>query len=215
MSTGNYVIQQVLTCGGEDYQAAILKTLTKTDALLKFCKHKYASNVIEAVLVHGNAQHKKEILDEMLKVSGVNCILGSKQKFNAQHISAIALSFPCFSQDTREEGWEVGGYCCVIELSKDPIANYVVNKALENCEEDVQEKIFDLISSAREELVRIPINASTLISKNHIHTTFIRFSLSLILKQGKFQYAKYVLARLDKRMKPSVGMLDDFKGSSG
>ena len=94
MSIGNYVIQQVFTCGGEDYQAAIIKTLTKTDALLEFCKHKFASNVIEAVLVHGNAQHKKKIFDEMLKVSGVNCIhLGVKiTLFNAQRISVIALS---------------------------------------------------------------------------------------------------------------------------
>jgi hypothetical protein len=79
-------------CGGEDYQAAILKTLTKTDALLKFCKNKYASNVIESVLVHGKAHHKKKILDEMLKVSGVNCILRrNNNEFNTQPISAIVL----------------------------------------------------------------------------------------------------------------------------
>ena len=71
-ATGNYVIQQVLTCGGEDHQSAILKTLTKNESVLRFSKHKYASNVIEAVLVHGKAHHKKEILDEVLKVSGVN-----------------------------------------------------------------------------------------------------------------------------------------------
>jgi hypothetical protein len=55
-------------------------------------------------------------------------------------------------KDTRGED---GGYCCVIELSKDSIANYVVNKALEFSDKDVQEKIFEVISSAREELVRV------------------------------------------------------------
>lgn len=49
-----------------------------------------------------------------------------------------------------------------------------MNKALDNCEQDVQEKMFDIISSAREELVSVPIKASTLVSKKDItHVSFI------------------------------------------
>ena len=69
--------------------------------------------------------------------------------------------------DTREE---VGGYCCVVEIAKDSIGNFVVNKAIKNSESDLQEKFFEVISSAREDLTRSP-------------------------------YAKYVLARVDKREK--------------
>lgn len=117
---GNYVIQQVFACGDEVHQAAILKSLIENDSLLHLAKHKYASNVIESVLVNGNAHHKKDVVEEMLK-------------------------------DTRKQE---GGYGCVIELSMDPIANYVVNKAIDNSEKDLQEKLFEVISSAREELTK-------------------------------------------------------------
>lgn len=41
----------------------------------------------------------------------------------------------------------------MIELSKDPIANYVVGKAIEVSEGEQQEKFCELISSNRSELV--------------------------------------------------------------
>ena len=68
-SLGNYVIQQVLVYGNEEHLAAILTTLTENDALLAYSKHKYASNVVEAILENGEPNHKGEILKEMLKVS--------------------------------------------------------------------------------------------------------------------------------------------------
>jgi len=69
---GNYVIQQVLSCGGQAGQDAILEMLTKDGALLTMSKHKYASNVVEAVLVHGMPGVKEKMLEEMLKVSSLN-----------------------------------------------------------------------------------------------------------------------------------------------
>ena len=66
---GNYVIQQVLVYGNEEHLAAILMTLTENDALLVYSKHKYASNVVEAILENGKPNHKEKILKEMLKVS--------------------------------------------------------------------------------------------------------------------------------------------------
>lgn len=120
---GNYVVQQVLACGTEAHQAAILKTLTHNGALLTLSKHKYASNVVEAVLMHGKPHHKEQILEEMLT-------------------------------DTRKD--HVGGYCCAIELSKDPIANYVVKKAIEVSEDEQKEKLFQLISASRPELAKSP-----------------------------------------------------------
>jgi len=119
---GNYVVQQVLACGSEAHQAAVLETLTENGALLALSKHKYASNVVESVLVHGKPRHKEKILEEMLK-------------------------------DTRGE---VGGYCCVVELAKDPIANYVVNKAIEISQSGQKERFFEVISSSRQELSKSP-----------------------------------------------------------
>lgn len=66
---GNYVMQQVLACGSEVHQSKILETLTEEDSLLTSSKHKYASNVVEAVLIHGRPHHKQVMLDEILKVS--------------------------------------------------------------------------------------------------------------------------------------------------
>ena len=102
--------------------------------------------------MHGEAHHKKEILDEILKVSGVNCILWTKVSLMLNTFRRCCALVSPFFKDTRGED---GGYCCAIELSKDSIANYVASKALENSDKDVQEKIFELISSAREELVRV------------------------------------------------------------
>ena len=56
-------------------------------------------------------------------------------------------------KDTQEE---VGGYCVVVELSKDSIGNFVVKKAIEKSETDLQEKFVEVISNAREELINSP-----------------------------------------------------------
>ena len=122
MSTGNYVIQQVFTCGDEEHHEAILKTLIKNDSLFKLAKHKYASNVIEAVLNNGKVYHKRYIIEDMIK-------------------------------DTQEE---VGGCCVVVELSKDSIGNFVVNKAIEKSDADLQDKFVEVISHAREDLISSP-----------------------------------------------------------
>lgn len=82
---GNYVVQQVLVCGNEAHQEAILETLTHDGSLLEFSKHKYASNVVEAVLARGEPQHKNKILEEMLKVRNV-MLLGRSIEFFAYPI---------------------------------------------------------------------------------------------------------------------------------
>ena len=58
-----------MVCGSEAHQAAILKTLTDGDSLLALSKHKYASNVVESVLMHGGTHAREVILEEMLRVA--------------------------------------------------------------------------------------------------------------------------------------------------
>ena len=65
---GNYVIQQVLACGSEAHKAAVVDTLTKEKFLAKFTCHKYASNVFEALLIHGKSANKEKVLEVMMKV---------------------------------------------------------------------------------------------------------------------------------------------------
>jgi len=150
---GNYVIQQVLVYGNEEHLAAILMTLTENDALLMYSKHKYASNVVEAILENGKPNHKGKILKEMLKVSVIYNTLRPiivSAPF-AYRGSSFSINYPfASSQDTRGEE---DGYCCVIELAKDSIANYVVNKAIEVMENDMFVEFVEVISSSRDELV--------------------------------------------------------------
>lgn len=56
-------------------------------------------------------------------------------------------------KDTQEED---GGYYVVVELSKDSIGNFVVKKAIEKSETDLQEKFVEVISNAREDLINSP-----------------------------------------------------------
>lgn len=119
---GNYVVQQLLACGNGAHQAEIVKTLIDNGCLLSLSMHKFASNIVEKVLVHGEPQHRVKLLEEMLI-------------------------------DTRSDE---AGYCCLIELAKDPIANYVVNRAIEVSESDYKERICNLILSNRQELSKSP-----------------------------------------------------------
>lgn len=64
---GNYVIQQAIAIGSEELLTAIVESLNEDDAILRFSKHKYASNVVEAMLT--NATSREAILNAMLKVS--------------------------------------------------------------------------------------------------------------------------------------------------
>lgn len=68
---GNYVIQQALSIGSEDVITTIVPSLTEGDSIFKFSKHKYASNVVEAMLNYAAHQHKEAILNALLKVSDV------------------------------------------------------------------------------------------------------------------------------------------------
>jgi pumilio RNA-binding family len=70
---GNYVIQQALSIGSEDLLTAIVEALTDGDSIFTFSKHKYASNVVEAMLTRATSHHKEAILNAMLKVRDNLC----------------------------------------------------------------------------------------------------------------------------------------------
>ena len=136
---GNYVIQQALSIGSEDPFTTIVLSLTEGDSIFKFSKHKYASNVVEAMLISATRQHKEAILNALLKVSDV---LGGL--CFTLHISKSNLIH--FIQDFE-------GACGIVELAKDPIANYVVKRAIDCAEGQQREKFFAVITSNRQQLV--------------------------------------------------------------
>lgn len=64
---GNYVIQHVLQFGRTSDRDSILRIIVDT-GLLGLSRQKFASNVVEKLLKHGNGTHRKAIAREMLKV---------------------------------------------------------------------------------------------------------------------------------------------------
>eukprot|EP01082_Thalassiosira_pseudonana_P007946 g7133.t1 g7133 contig23:1941255-1942835(-) len=70
---GNYVIGRLIACGRKEDREAIVKTMSGN--VLKFSKNKQASNVVEAMLQHGDVAQRKKILQEML-----NCFCVDKER---------------------------------------------------------------------------------------------------------------------------------------
>lgn len=82
----------------------------------------------------------------------------------------------------------------MIELSKDPIANYVVGKAIEVSEGEQQEKFCELISSNRSELVSMrPLSPFSIAFNKSLHIltllywfTFLFFNSPTLPMQNTF-----------------------------
>ena len=88
----------------------------------------------------------------------------------------------------------------MIELAKDSIANYVVNKAIEVMENDMFEEFVEVISSSRDELVCYVATFFEFVNSQSI-CLLNPFYPSLLIQQSKSQYGKYVLQKMDKRNK--------------
>ena len=100
---GNYVIQHVLQFGRVKDRDMILQIVVE-NGLLKLSRQKFASNVVEKLLKYGNADQRKAVVREMLKV----------------------VEEPC---EYVEEG-EVGS-SVVLLMVRDAYANYVVQTTLD------------------------------------------------------------------------------------
>jgi pumilio RNA-binding family len=64
---GNYVIQHVLQFGREKDRDSILQIIVE-NGLLDLSRQKFASNVVEKLLKYGNANQRRAVVREMLKV---------------------------------------------------------------------------------------------------------------------------------------------------
>jgi pumilio RNA-binding family len=68
-SYGNYVVQQAIVTGTDKLRQEILNTLTRKNGnIYRLSKQKYASNVVEKLMQHGNVEQRNFILTELLKV---------------------------------------------------------------------------------------------------------------------------------------------------
>jgi len=101
---GNYVIQHVLQFGRVKDRDMVLEMVVD-NGLLKLSRQKFASNVVEKLLKYGNAEQRKSVVREMLKVVDE-------------------------TTDTVVENGE-DGTSVVLLMVRDPYANYVVQTTLD------------------------------------------------------------------------------------
>jgi len=67
-SMGNYVVQHIITAAGDKFhvqRARLVEAVKKN--LLAFATHKFASNVVEKVLEHGDNKTRRELISIMLE----------------------------------------------------------------------------------------------------------------------------------------------------
>jgi len=110
---GNYVIQHVLQFGRVKDRDMVLEMVVN-NGLLKLSRQKFASNVVEKLLKYGNAEQRKSVVREMLKV--------------------VDEKSDTFVKDSEE------GTSVVLLMVRDPYANYVVQTTLDVVPES-EEKI--------------------------------------------------------------------------
>jgi mRNA-binding protein PUF3 len=67
---GNYVIQNIIEKQEIGKIISILEVLK--GIIFEFSLHKYGSNVIEKLLIYGNARVRKEIINEVLTRDDIN-----------------------------------------------------------------------------------------------------------------------------------------------
>mmetsp|Transcript_87289 Transcript_87289/g.130980 ORF Transcript_87289/g.130980 Transcript_87289/m.130980 type:complete len:317 (+) Transcript_87289:134-1084(+) len=108
---GNYVIQHVLQFGRLSDRDSVLEIVAE-NGLLLLSRQKFASNVVEKLLKYGNAQQRKAVVREMLKIVDER------------------------TGEVVPEGVE--GASVVLLMVRDAYANYVVQTTLDvipECEE--------------------------------------------------------------------------------
>lgn len=101
---GNYVIQHVLQFGRVEDRDMVLEMVVE-NGLLKLSRQKFASNVVEKLLKYGNAEQRKAVVRQMLRL-----------------VDEKTGSFV-------EEGEH--GTSIVLLMVRDAFANYVVQTTLE------------------------------------------------------------------------------------
>jgi len=101
---GNYVIQHVLQFGRVKDRDMVLEMVVN-NGLLKLSRQKFASNVVEKLLKYGNAEQRKSVVREMLKI--------------------VDEKTDTFVIDSEE------GTSVVLLMVRDPYANYVVQTTLD------------------------------------------------------------------------------------
>lgn len=164
LSTHRYgcrVVQRAIEHCVEDQKEAVLERITACHE--KLATNQYGNYVIQQVLVCGGEESQDAILETLTRDDEeVSLLSMSKHKYASNVVEAVLVHgkpkhkerlLEAMLKDTRCEG---GGYCCVMEMAKDPIANYVVNKAIDVSEKEQQEKFSEVISSGRQELVKSP-----------------------------------------------------------
>jgi len=157
---GCRVVQRVVEhCEGKQKQD-VLDGIMSCDR--KLAVDQYGNYVIQQVFMHGGEDDTAKILETLTENNSLLSL--SKHKYASNVVESVLVHgksdhkkkiIDAMLKDTMgdEEG---EGYCCVLELSMDPIANYVVKKAIDVSEKDQQERFVEVVSSSRQELSKSP-----------------------------------------------------------
>lgn len=152
---GCRVVQRAIEHCVDDQKNEVLEKIISCHKSLVV--DQYGNYVIQQVLVCGSEDHLSAILKTLTENDAL--LKFSKHKYASNVVEAILehgkpdhkeTILKSLLKDTRDE--KKGGYCCVIELSKDSIANYVVNKAIEVSKDELRKDLFEVIESSRPEL---------------------------------------------------------------
>lgn len=157
LSTHRYgcrVVQKAIEHCVDQQKNAVLKSILS--CCTKLMTDRYGKYVMQRVLVYGSETHQAAILKTLTDDS---VLLSLSRHMHASNVVESALLhlegchkedlFEEILKDTRGSG---EGCCCLIELLKDPIANYVASKAIEVSRGDTKDRIYKLISMSHEEL---------------------------------------------------------------
>lgn len=156
---GCRVVQRAIEHCVDQQKNAVLESIISCHK--KLVTDRYGKYVMERVLVYGSETHRTAILETLTEDGALLSL--SKHKYASNIVESVLQHGESryrekvleeMLKDTR--GDDVAGCCCLIELSKDPIANYVVSKAIEVSESDQKDRIVKLILSSHQELSKSP-----------------------------------------------------------
>ena len=138
---GNYVIQHVLQYGRPSDRETIL-TLVLERGVLNVSRQKFASNVVEKILVFGERNLRSRLIEEMLTVRG-NAGGGVGISDGVGGVSVVGTT-SALTPNVND--------LILLAMVRDAFANYVVQKALEVAEGSQRTR---LVESLRGHLVEL------------------------------------------------------------
>ncbi|KAL7507535.1 hypothetical protein ACHAXN_004707 [Cyclotella atomus] len=155
---GCRVVQRSIEFCTEKQRNAVLEAITACNESI--AEDLYGNYVVQQAIMAGTDMHREQILNTLMSKRG-NIFRLSKQKYASNVVEKI-MQYGTIEQRTlllKEilKVHERTGLCTVILMAQDPIANYVVKKAIETAPEgEIKQELLEILSRNRDELLKSP-----------------------------------------------------------